>query len=377
MAIGRRAFMGATVGTALAPGVVLAEAGSGEGASRIRRIACEEGFSIPELIDAIDRYMAKGAADEPGMRALIGDGKYPRWPRLLDPEVRLADMAKSGVDMQLLLVNSPGVQIFDPSEASEIATLINDRAAGWTRKWPDKFAALAAIAPQQPEKAAQELERAVSQLGMRGGLVNSHTKGEYLDDRRFWPILEAAQALDVPIYIHPREPAPEALPYYAAQHLEGAVWGYAAETALHVLRMIVGGVFEQFPQLKIVIGHDGEGIPFYLDRIDNRYRTLHEGGLGPLTRSPSTIFKENFWVTSSGSNWVPAVRFCQQVLGPDRVLFAVDYPFEEEVSTVQQAAAIEMPRRGRTLLPRECGAAVPHRAAGGLEHPAQLPRHAA
>lgn len=341
--IGRRAFIGAAAGAAMAPSLALG-ATEGAGGSRIRKIACEEGFSVPELIDAIDRYMAKGAADEPGMRALIGTGKYPRWPRLLDPEVRIKDMERSGVDMQLLLVNSPGVQIFEPAEATALAALINDRAADWTRRWPDKFVALAAMAPQEPGKAAQELERAVRTLGMRGGLINSHTKGEYLDDKKFWPILEAAQALDVPIYIHPREPAPTALPVYAAQHLEGAVWGYAAETALHSLRMIVGGVFEQFPKLKIVIGHDGEAIPFYLDRIDNRYRTLHEGGLGPLTRSPATVFKENFWITTSGANWSPAVRFCQQVLGPERVLFAVDYPFEEEVSSVQQAAAIEMPR---------------------------------
>ncbi len=337
----RRTFLAAAAGAVAAPVAVAAQATSGVPA-RTRRIACEEGFSIPELIDAIDRYMAAGAADEPGMRALIGNDKYPRWPRLLDPELRIADMDRSGVDMQVLLVNSPGVQIFEAGEATALARLINDRAFGWTQRWPDKFVALAAIAPQDPQGAALELERAVTALGARGAVINSHTKGEYLDDRKFWPILEAAQALDVPIYIHPREPAPGALPYYAAQHVEGAMWGYGAETSLHCLRMIAGGVFEQFPRLKIVIGHDGEAIPFYLDRIDNRYRSLHQGGLGPLTRSPATVFRENFWITSSGANWSPAVRFCQEVLGADRVLFAVDYPFEEEVSAVAQATAIPM-----------------------------------
>jgi 5-carboxyvanillate decarboxylase len=332
--------MGTAAGVAAAPAL----AGSMARNAKMRKIACEEGFSIPELIDAVDRYMAKNGDDEPGLRAMIGPGKYPRFPRLLDPELRQKDMVRSGVDLQLLLVNSPGVQIFEPAEAVQLAALINDRAADWTRRWPDKFVALAAIAPQDPDKAAGELERAVKKLGMRGAVINSHTKGEYLDDKKFWPIFEAAQALDVPIYIHPRDPAPGILPYYAAQHLEGAVWGYGAEVALHALRLIMGGVFEQFPRLKIVIGHDGEGIPFYLDRIDNRYRTLHDGGLGPLSRSPATIFRQNFWITTSGSNWSPAVRLCQQVLGSDRVLFAVDYPFEEEVSTVHQAEAIDMPR---------------------------------
>ena len=342
----RRSFLAAATGAMAAPHLAMAhEAGSYSTSRpyRGRKIACEEGFSIPELIDAIDRYMERGAEDEPGMRALIGDDKYPRWPRLLDPEIRLADMARSGVDMQVLMVNSPGVQIFEPAEATEIARLINDRAHDWTTRWPDKFVALAAMAPQDPEGAAQELERAVRNLGHRGGIINSHSKGEYLDQRKFWPMLEAAQALDVPIYIHPREPAPGALEYYAAQHVEGAMWGYAAETSLHVLRMIAGGVFEEFPRLKIVIGHDGEGIPFFLDRIDNRYRSLHRGELGPLTRSPATVFRENFWVTSSGANWAPAVRFCQEVLGPERVLFAVDYPFEDEDSTVRQALDIAMP----------------------------------
>ncbi|MGF7149862.1 2,3-dihydroxybenzoate decarboxylase [Sphingomonas zeicaulis] len=337
MKLDRRQMLG--VGAALA-GVAAAPASASAG---MRRIACEEGFSVPELIDAVDRYMAGGAADEPGMRALIGTGKFPRWPRLLDPEIRLKDMARSNVDMQIIMLNSPGVQIFEPGEANALATLVNDRAAEWTRRWPGKFAALAAIAPQDPAAAALELERAVRRLGAKGAVINSHTKGAYLDEPRFWPIFEAAQALDVPVYIHPREPAPGALPAYAERRLEGAIWGYAAETALHSLRLITGGVFEAFPRLKIVVGHDGEGIPFYLDRIDNRYRTLNGGGLGPLKRSPATIFRENFWVTTSGANWSPAVRFCQQVLGADRVLFAVDYPFEDEDAAVAQAAAIAMP----------------------------------
>jgi 5-carboxyvanillate decarboxylase len=337
MVVSRRGFLG-TAGLAFG---ALAQGTAVAAVATPRRIATEEGFSVPELIDAIDAYMASHGDDEPGLKAMIGSGKYPRWPRLLDPEVRLKDMARSGVAMQVIMVNSPGVQIFDAVQGGELARLINDRALTWMKRWPDKFAALAAIAPQDPNGAALELQRAVG-AGLKGAVINSHTKGAYLDEKRFWPILEAAEALDVPIYIHPRDPAPTALPLYAAQGLEGAVWGYAAETSLHALRMIMGGVFETFPRLKVVIGHNGEGIPFYLDRIDNRYRAMNGGGLGKLTRSPATIFRDNFWITTSGTNWPPAVRTCQEVLGPDRVLFAVDYPFENEDQSVAQAAAIPM-----------------------------------
>ena len=341
MKVSRRAFIGSSGAAVLAAASTEALAQKRVSPHSLRRIAVEEGFSVPELIDAIDDYMAKHGESEPGLKAMIGGGKYPRWPRLLDPEVRLKDMTRSGVDMQVILVNSPGVQIFEAAQAVELAALINDRAIGWMRRWPDRFAPLAAVAPQDPVAAARELERAVG-LGLHGAVINSHTKGAYLDERRFWPILEAAQALDVPIYIHPRDPAPSALPLYAARGLEGAVWGYAAETSLHALRLIMAGVFDQFPRLKIVIGHDGEGIPFYLDRIDNRYRAMNQGGLGALKRSPATVFRENFWVTTSGANWSPAVRMCQEVLGADRVLFAVDYPFEDEDATVRQALGIPM-----------------------------------
>jgi 2,3-dihydroxybenzoate decarboxylase len=337
MTLSRRALIGAAVaGAATVPAAAASR--------KIRKIATEEGFSVPELIDAIDAYMAKHGDEEPGLKAMIGGGKYPRWPRLLDPEVRLKDMARSGVDMQVIMVNSPGVQVFDAQQGSELARLINDRALAWVQRWPDKFAALAAIAPQAPAKAALELERAVH-AGLKGAVINSHTKGRYLDEPFFWPIFEAAQALDVPIYIHPREPAPATLPLYAAHRLEGAVWGYAAETSLHVLRLIMSGVFETFPRLRVVIGHNGEGIPFYLDRIDNRYRVMNGGGLGKLSRSPATVFRENFWITTSGANWSPAVRTCQEILGADRVLFAVDYPFEDEDDAVARAAAISMSRR--------------------------------
>lgn len=317
---------------------------------RWRRIACEEGYSLPELIDAVDSYMAKHADREPGLASLIGPGgKFPRMPQLLDPARRIADMDASGVAVQVLLLNSPGVQIFDTVQAGELAKLANDRAADWVRRYPGRFAPLAAFAPQDPEAAALELERAVRTRGAKGGIVNSNTRDAYLDQPRFWPILEAAQAIDVPIYIHPREPRSDMLAPYLEHNLQGAVWGYAAETSLHALSLIMAGIFDRFPKLRIVLGHNGEGIPFYLDRIDNRYKTMHRGGTGPLKRLPSEYFRDHFVITTSGSNWSPAVNFCQQVLGPEKVLFAVDYPFEAGPETVAAADAIPMSDRERTL----------------------------
>lgn len=340
----RRNILAGAAALAAAPAI------AAKGSKKWRRIACEEGFSLPELIDAVDAFMAKHADQEPGLASLIGPGgKFPRMPQLLDPARRIADMDASGVAVQVLLLNSPGVQIFEAAQASELAKLANDRSAEWVKRYPGRFAALAAFAPQDPEGAAQELERAVRTLGAKGGIVNSNTRNAYLDQPRFYPILEAAQALDVPIYIHPREPRTDMLTPYLEHSLQGAVWGYAAETSLHALGMIMAGVFDRFPKLRIVLGHNGEGIPFYLDRIDNRYKTMNRGGTGKLKRLPSEYFRDNFVITTSGSNWSPAVKFCQQVMGPDKVLFAVDYPFEAGVETVQAADAIPMSHREREM----------------------------
>jgi len=316
---------------------------------RIRRIATEEGFAIPELIEAVSRYMREHGDQEPGLPELRHGfpplERFPWGPPLVDFERRIADMDRDGIDHAVLLVMSPGIQIFEPAEGLELARLVNDRAAEVVRRYPGRFTPLAALAPQAPDAAAQELERAVRSLGMKGGIINSHTKGEYLDDPRFWPIFAAAQALEVPIYLHPREPSPQMLAPYLDFGLSGAMWGYAAETGLHALRLILAGVFDEFPRLRLVLGHLGEGIPYYLDRIDNRYRAQPRlvPAINQLQRLPSEYFREHFWITSSGANWAPAVRFCQQVLGVDRVLFAVDYPFEDQPATVAQALAIPMP----------------------------------
>lgn len=332
----------------------------------MRVIAVEEGYNIPEIAKAAPAWLAQRAAQEPGEASIFGIGPGaappapgsgpPPWARQLVDlgSVRIRDMDAAGIDMQVLLLSSPGVQLYDAPEAVEFARLANDRAAEATRAHPERFAALAAFAPQDPEAAALEIERAVRHLGMKGAMVNSHTRGRYLDDPACTPILEAVQALDVPLYIHPRAPSPQIVQPYAEFGLTGAIWGYAVETSLHALRLIFTGVFERFPKLRIVIGHMGEGIPFFLDRLDTHYRNGAGRGLrsAPLKRLPSEYFRDHFVITTSGMNWKPALALAIEVLGPERVLFAADYPFEDAKLATERIAAMGLDEATRAALLR-------------------------
>ena len=315
----------------------------------VRRIATEEHFLTRDYMDAVGRYMKVHADAEPGLSWLRNGfpplEQFRPGERLLDFDLRLEEMDRDGIDRQVLSLMQPGVQVFAPAEGVAVSRDVNDQVADTVRKHPDRFAALATAPPQAPHAAARELERAVTKLGMRGAVINSHTKGEYLDDEKFWPLLEAAEALDVPIYLHPREPSAgiHAACDYGGLHM---IWGFAAETSLHALRLILSGAFDVFPKLRFVLGHLGEGVPYYLDRIDNRFQYMpakyKETLPRQLKRKPMEYFRENFHVTSSGQNWAPAVRFCQDVLGVDRVMFGADYPFEDQTETVKQADSIPM-----------------------------------
>jgi 5-carboxyvanillate decarboxylase len=353
MDVSRRVAFGAAAAVLAAVSPV--GSSSGQPKTRIRRIATEEGFSIPQLGAATARLLS-GAHDEAGFAAVLRSGYLPIrvpdfFPRLNSlGELRLKHMDEAGIDASLLLISSPGVQLFDAEEGTSLAREVNDRVAEACRSNPDRFYALAALAPQHPEAAARELERGVGTLGLKGGIINSHTKGEYLDETKFWPIFEAAAALDVPIYIHPREPAQRIIdPFLPAAMLAMATWGFAAETGLHAVRLISAGVFDRFPRLKIVLGHLGEGIPFFMDRLDVRYSEEIVPARPKLQRRPSDYVSDNFVVTSSGMNWAPAIRFCQEVLGVDKVLFAADYPFEDPVAAVQGAESTPMVDAHRLL----------------------------
>ncbi len=266
--------------------------------------------------------------------------------RLLDlGEGRLREMEKTGIDMQVLSLTT-GVEQFDASDGTAMARKTNDELSKVVKKYPQKFAGFAALAPQDPGAAADELERAVKELGLKGVKINSHIRGEYLDDEKYWVIFERAEKLGVPIYLHPRSPSPDMLkPYLAYPGLAGAVLGFAAETSLHAIRLILSGVFDKYPGLKIILGHLGEALPFWLWRIDNRYlkeRIASDPRARKLEKTPSQYFKDNFLVTTSGMLWQPALLCTYLALGADRILFAVDYPYESSREAVEfmEVAAI-------------------------------------
>jgi 2,3-dihydroxybenzoate decarboxylase len=301
---------------------------------RYRRIATEEAFATPALIAESKRLIESGNA-EPGFARMGGFVFGKGLPaKVLDAKLlnlgenRIKQMDAEGIDFALLSLTSPGVQVFEAGKAIGIATEANDMLVEAVRKYPHRFGGLAAIAPQAPNEAAKEIARAKN-LGLKGIIINSHTQGEYLDLPKFAPILEAAQDLNMPIYLHPREPGPNWIAPYLDYGLYFATWGFAAETALHAMRLIMSGTFDRFPKLRIVLGHMGEGIPFWLGRIDNRYKGQVVVGASPvLEQLPSEYFRRNFVITTSGMTDNASLRLAIDVLGSEHIQFATDYPYE-------------------------------------------------
>jgi predicted TIM-barrel fold metal-dependent hydrolase len=288
----------------------------------MKTIALEEHFTIPKYVDAVkhfsfcehqNAYMSAIARKQ----ADLGDG-------------RLADMDAGGIDLQVLSLSGILLDKLGPAEATEVVRDANDIAATAVSANPSRFAAFAALGVKEPGEAANELRRAVNDLGFCGGIINGTSGGLFLDDPRFAPIFEAAQDLKVPIYLHPAPP-PQAvqdayysgLPQGFGQMLSIAGWGWHVETGLHVLRLIVSGLFDRLPDLQIIIGHMGENLPFSLARADSVLsRATH-----PLARPLSEYFHSNFYVTTSGYFTIPPFQCALDVVGIDRLMFSVDYPF--------------------------------------------------
>lgn len=306
-----------------------------------KRIATEEAWTTPEIVDQYRRLLRENSGSEPGFQKM--------WARYVDPattsplldrlldlgENRLNDMDRSGIDMQVLMLTAPGVQVFEPDLAVNLAADSNDQLAEAIVRHPDRYAGLGHVAPQSPAAAAKEIERCMTTLGLSGVINNSHTKGEYLADQKFWEIFEAAEALDAPLYIHPRTPAPRLLPMFMERGMERAIMGFGVEVALHTLDIIVSGVFDRFPKLKLVIGHGGEGLPYWMYRIDHMHENLPDPSWPKLEMKPSDYMRRNLYITSSGVPWGPAITMAQSVMGVDHVLYAMDYPYQflaEEVT---------------------------------------------
>jgi 5-carboxyvanillate decarboxylase len=317
---------------------------SGAAAPGYRKIATEEAFATPEMFTLYRQMLANQTIQDPGFLSLWGfylSSPSARASQIIErlqylDERRIRDMDATGIDMHVLSLTSPGVQVFDAATAVAVAKSSNDQLAEAVRKHPGRFAGLAAIAPQNPQEAAKELERGARKLGLKGAILNSHTLGEYLDDPKFWDIFAAAEALDVPLYLHPNSPSAGLIQPLLQRGLDGAIYGFGVDTGMHLLAIIASGAFDRFPKLRFVVGHLGEALPFWLFRLDYMHRATVNSKryafMKPLQKKVSDYMKENVYVTSSGMAWAPAIQFCQQVLGVDRVLYAMDYPYQFEAT---------------------------------------------
>lgn len=334
---------------------------------RVRKIATEEAFCTPEVAQAVRDVLRRGGTnldlpllslifDAPASAAPAAEGIANRdqqaralLPRLLDiGAARLAEMDALGVDMHVLSLTMPGVQIFARDTAVALARSSNDQLAEAVRRHPTRFAGLASFAPQDPAAAAREMERAIKELRLNGFIVNSHTENAYLDEPRFWPIFEAAEALGAPLYLHPRAPSDGMAAPFRDYRLEGAVWGYGVETATHIVRLMFGGVFDRFPRLRIVIGHMGEALPFWLSRLDFMGAPGARGAARKNALKPSEYFQRNISITTSGVEDPLALRFCIDKIGVENIMWAIDHPFQPTAPAVAfiESASMSDAERG-------------------------------
>jgi len=248
-------------------------------------------------------------------------------------EGRIKAMDEAGIDTQVLSLSTPGCEQFSPADGTAFSKKTNDELSKAIKRYPGRFIGLAALAPQSPGEAADELERAVKELGLKGAKVHSHIGDTYLDDERYWVIFERAEKLDVPIYLHPTTPHPSTLKAYTDYGfaLAGPALGFGAETALQAMRLIYSGVFDKYPGLKIILGHLGEGLIFWIERIDFVFsKPWMDKEIQPkIKKLPSEYIRNNFIITTSGMFAVPAFLSVFMEIGADRMMFATDYPYEK------------------------------------------------
>ncbi len=262
--------------------------------------------------------------------------------RLTDlAEQRLADMDAAGVDVAVLSLTAPGIQAEpDPQVAVARATEANDFLAGLIAAHPTRYRGFAALPLQNPDAAAEELQRSVEQLGLCGALVNAHTLGVYLDAPPLRTVWERAEALDVPLYLHPANGYDT--PHVISGHPEliGPMWSWGTDTATHALRIIFSGVFDDFPGAKLLLGHMGESLPYSLWRLDSRWDWHRHHGVELALEHPSEYLRRNLFVTTSGVCDDAPLLCALSALGADHVLFATDYPYEDiRTATAFLAAA--------------------------------------
>ena len=289
-------------------------------------IAIEEHFSTPD-------YRLKTGANE-------SRSPYIKWrSELMGHEIgaeiddigasRIQHMDAAGIDMQILSFNAPIAQGFSPDEAIAIARAVNDRLAVAVTQNPTRFAGFAALPMTAPEAAADELERCVRDHGFVGAMIHGHIMGSFLDDKKFWPIFERAEQLSVPIFLHPALPHPDAMTAYYQGYediLARPGWGFAVDTSIHFLRVLFSGVFDAYPKLQFIMGHLGEGLPFAMHRL-NEHTHLSAKRRG-LQKTPLEYIQQHLYVATSGNWYEPAFVCTLLAMGADRILWAIDWPYE-------------------------------------------------
>jgi len=297
----------------------------------MRTITLEEHYASPAFMTGPGRGLKERAKDFTGSRASLLE-------QLCDVGARrIAEMDAAEIDVQVLSLTSPGVEQLDAPEAMALAREANEFVADAVRNSPTRFAGFATIPTAAPDQAADELERTVRDHGFKGAMINGHVRGRYLDDKFFWPILERAQSLKVPIYLHPTQP-PQAVLNASyggfapavSYMLANAGWGWHIETAIHVIRLVLGGAFDRYPRLQVIIGHLGEGLPFMMQRLDAMPPAMTK-----LERPISAYLRENLHYTFSGFNFTPTFLNLLLEVGAERIMFSADHPY----ASMQEARA--------------------------------------
>ena len=288
------------------------------------KIGLEEHFAIPDTLSDSKGFLA--------------DSTWPELEsRLIDmQERRIREMDAHGMQMMILSLNAPAIQaIWEPKQATDVARRANDFLAREVAKRPDRFRALAALAMQDPDGATRELQRCVKELGFVGSLVNGFSQINdpnsmlYLDDRRYAGFWAEHDKLDVPFYLHPRNPLPSAAQIYEGHPwLLGPTWAFGQETAVHALRLMASGLFDRHPKLQIIIGHLGEGLPYSIWRVDNRNAWTKAPPRYPAKHKLGYYFQQNFHLTTSGNFRTQTLIDAMLEVGADRIMFSTDWPFE-------------------------------------------------
>ena len=292
----------------------------------MRTITLEEHFATPRFLDGPGRDLKEQAEKYNNARAI------KLIPELCDlGDKRIAAMDAAGIDMQIVSLTSPGVEQLAAAEAIELAAETNDALAAAIKRHPTRFGGFAVLPTSAPDKAVQELERRVRAQKFAGAVINGHNRGRYLDDKFYWPILECAEKLGAPIYLHPTRPPQPVIDAsfggfspLVSDIFAGPGWGWHIETAVHVIRLILGGVFDRFPKLQIVVGHLGEGLPGMFRRLD-----VMAPAVTKLERPVTSYLRENVHYTFSGFFFPPTfLELLLELGGVDRFMFSVDHPYQ-------------------------------------------------